>query len=78
MQPRALNNFRYRAKSCGYREVKIKRLKLKDKCGEDLYQVSAIEPISGFRITAVYPVCEFKRLCWYGKRAQKAFGGDRT
>lgn len=74
MQPKEINNFRYRAKSCGYRQIKIKRLKQKDENENVLYVVTAVEPISGCQIRAVLTVGAFTSLCWYGKRSQRAFG----
>lgn len=73
MQPREINNFRCRAKSCGYRQIKIKCLNRQDKNGNLLYVVNAIEPISGEHIQAVLTVGQFTSLCWYGKKSQRAF-----
>jgi len=74
MQPREINNFRFRAKSCGYRQIKIKCLNQEDENGNLLYMVTAVEPISGEHIQAVLTVGEFTSLCWYGKKSQRAFG----
>ena len=74
MQPRVLNNFRFRASSMGYTAIRIRRLKERDKYGGYLYLVTAVEPLSQSEIKAVYSLDDFRRLCWYGKRSQKAFG----
>ena len=74
MQPSVLNNFRYRCRSMGYSSIKIKRLKECTSSGDYLYLVSAIEPLSKTEVRAVYTLDDFRRLCWYGKSSQKAFG----
>lgn len=74
MQPRVLNNFRFRARSMGYRSIKIKRLQERDRYGEYLYLVTAVEPLSRSVVRAVYSLDDFRHLCWYGKRSQRAFG----
>lgn len=74
MQDKVLNNFRFRAHSMGYKDIHIKRLKEKDKYDNCLYLVSAIEPLSGMEVRAVYTYYDFPRLCWYGKKSQRAFG----
>lgn len=73
MQSKALNNFRFRARSMGYKDIHIRRLKEKDEYGNCFYLVSAVEPLSGTEVRAVYTYYDFPRLCWYGRRAQRAF-----
>ena len=58
----------------GYTSIRIKRLKDCDKYGDCLYLVTAVEPLSHSEVKAVYSLDDFRRLCWYGKRSQKAFG----
>lgn len=47
--------FRKRMKSFGYHDITIKHIKGVGR--SDLYQVSAIEPLSGTRVSVVYNDC---------------------
>lgn len=60
MQCPVLLAFRKRLKKRGYTDIHIKRFKNDD--GKELYSCSAIEPLSGTRVTTVRSVIAFYYL----------------
>ena len=60
MQSHTLLSFRKRLKNRGYSDIHIKRVKNSD--GKELYSCSAIEPLSGTRVTTVRSVIGFNSL----------------
>ena len=60
MQCHILLAFRKRLKKRGYSDIHIKRFKNSD--GKELYSCSAIEPLSGTRVTTVRSVIAFNSL----------------
>lgn len=89
MQPRIMDNFRKRAKSYGYLNIKIKCTNKEKK----IYSVTAIDPLSGTRVYAHYELEFFDKLLRHGaswnriypdrfyevaERARKALQAERT
>lgn len=73
MQCNSLQNFRMRAKSYGYKNVKIKRVGRDE--GGTLYKVTAFEPLTGQKVEGTYYSWYFNSLLRYGKKWQKKFLG---
>ena len=65
MQPKVIHNFRRRANWYGYKQVRIECVGSQN--GEKVYQISALDPLSGASVSVCYPLHCFHDLLRYGK-----------